>query len=355
MAKIVVLGAGVMGSAFTMPLADNGHRVSLVGTHLDSDIIEEIHETRVHPGLRTQLPDNVTPYPISAIESEIRDADLVVLGVNSHGVDWATQVLSPITPNGAPIVMVTKGLHAKRPAGDKGHSLSILPDALRNSFAAHGRTHLNINAIGGPSIAGELAARRHTCVQVTGTNQATLNWLATLLRTPYYHVWTNTDVIGVEVCVAMKNLYALAVGLVIGMLEKERRHDNGAQMHNLAAALFAQGLSETAYLVEKMGGHSRSVYGLPGAGDLYVTCQGGRNSRMGRLLGLGMRYAEAKARFMPNDSVEGAMLAVATGPTVEAMVLEGTLDAARIPLFLTMINIVCHDAPAEIPWERFFA
>jgi glycerol-3-phosphate dehydrogenase (NAD(P)+) len=62
MANIVVLGAGVMGSAFTMPLADNGHRVKLVGTHLDADIIEEIHETRVHPRLGSQLRAVVTPY-----------------------------------------------------------------------------------------------------------------------------------------------------------------------------------------------------------------------------------------------------------------------------------------------------
>ena len=62
MANIVVLGAGVMGSAFTTPLADNGHTVSLVGTHLDADIVEEIHETRVHPRLKSRLRDAVTPY-----------------------------------------------------------------------------------------------------------------------------------------------------------------------------------------------------------------------------------------------------------------------------------------------------
>ena len=349
MSKIVILGAGVMGSAFSMPLTDNGHIVSLVGTHLDTDIIEEIHETHVHSGLRTRLNDAVTPYPISALAEQIKDSDLVVLGVNSHGVDWAARTLSLILPPAIPIVMVTKGLQ-----GD-GHALSILPEALRNGFPAAMRGNLNLNAIGGPSIAGELAAKRHTCVQVTGTDKATLDKLANMLRTPYYHVWTNTDLIGVEVCVAMKNLYALAVGLVIGLLEKEGKHSNGAGMHNLAAGLFAQGLYETAYLVEKMGGDAKTVYMLPGAGDLYVTCQGGRNSRMGRLLGMGMPYAEAKAKHMPNDSVEGAMLAVSVGSTVENMVRENNLDAQKIPLFLKMIEIVCHDAPAEIPWDAFFA
>jgi len=332
-----------------MPLADNGHRISLVGTHLDDDIIEHIHETRVHPGLRTRLADNVTPYPIVALAGEIKDADLVVLGVNSHGVDWAVRTLSPLMRPDVPVVMVTKGLH-----GD-GQTLSILPHALQQGFPASFRDRLNINAIGGPSIAGELAARRHTCVQVTGKDQGTLDHLAGLLRTPYYHIWTNTDLIGVEVCVAMKNLYALAAGLVIGLLERDGAAENGAAMHNLAAGIFAQGLYETAYLVETLGGQVRSVYTLPGAGDLYVTCLGGRNSRMGRWLGLGLRYEDARAQHMPSDSVEGAMLALAVGPTVEAMVHAGKLDAKHLPLFLHMIDIVCHTASARIPWDAFFA
>jgi len=370
MTKIVVLGAGVMGSAITMPLADNGHTVSLVGTHLDTDIIEALHETRVHPGLKIQLADRVTPYPIGALSEQLRDADLVILGVNSHGVDWAAETLGPVLPPEVPVLMVTKGLHGGHHGGpidgERQPQLSILPDALRNGFPAQMRSRLSINAIGGPSIAGELAARRHTCVNIAGHDATLLHGLAGLLRTSYYHVWTSTDLIGVEVCVAMKNLYALAVGLVIGLLEKESRQSpevpaiaapapQGTYMHNLTAALFAQGLAETAYLVEQLGGTLKTVYTLPGAGDLYVTCQGGRNSRMGRLLGLGMPYAEAMAKYMPGASVEGAMLALAVGPTVEAMVRKGRLDAKRIPLFRTMINIVCHNAPAHIPWDRFFA
>ena len=95
MANIVVLGAGVMGSAFTMPLADNGHQVSLVGTHLDGDIIEEIHETRVHPRLKSRLRDLVTPYTYDRLGEALQGADLVVMGVNSLGVDWAGEMLRP--------------------------------------------------------------------------------------------------------------------------------------------------------------------------------------------------------------------------------------------------------------------
>jgi glycerol-3-phosphate dehydrogenase (NAD(P)+) len=214
---------------------------------------------------------------------------------------------------------------------------------------------VRLSAIGGPSIAGELAAQRHTCVVVTGDHPDELERLAGLLRTPYYHVWPNPDFIGVEACVAMKNIYALAVGLVGGFLEQEGAAENGSVMHNLAAGIFAQGLWETAYMVEQMGGQRRSVFTLPGAGDLYVTSMGGRNGRMGRLLGLGIPFSQAKAEQMPDDTIEGAQLAQSVGPAVERMVAAGELDGAAIPLMRRMIEIVCHDAPAEIPWDDFFA
>jgi glycerol-3-phosphate dehydrogenase (NAD(P)+) len=253
-------------------------------------------------------------------------------------------VLSPDVP----LLFLTKGL-----AGEQD-SLQILPHALRDGLPAQLRNTVRLAAIGGPSIAGELATRRHTCVVVSGSDKVLLDKLAGLLRTPYYHIWTNTDLIGVEVCVALKNVYALAVGLVIGLLEKEGAAINGAAMHNTAAAIFAQGLAETAYLVAHMGGRQQSVFTLPGAGDLCVTCQGGRNSRMGRLLGLGLPYSEAKIKHMPDDTIEGAELALAIGLTIATMVAEGKLDGARLPLLQTMIDIVCEDAPVVIPWDAFF-
>jgi glycerol-3-phosphate dehydrogenase (NAD(P)+) len=349
MAKVAILGAGVMGTAVSFPLSDNGHIVNLVGTHLDGDIIAKLQAGYAHPGLRLKLAESVQPYTHDQLNEAILDVDLVILGVNSHGINWAAQTLSEVLSPSIPILAVTKGL-----AGD-GDKLYILPDVLRAGLPAKYRDKIEIAAIGGPSIAQELAARRHTCVVFTGTNPTLLDKLAELLRSPYYHVWTSTDIIGVEVCVALKNVYALAVGLVIGFLEKEGKAENDAAMHNLAAAIFAQGMLETAYLVEKMQGKPHSVYTLPGTGDLYVTCQGGRNSRMGRLLGLGIPYSQAKAEYMPNDTVEGASLALAIGSTVESMVQRGDLNGEALPLLLTMIAIVCHDAPATIPWDKFFA
>ena len=110
MAKIVILGAGVMGSAFSVPLAENGHEVSLVGTHLDGDIIEEVHQSRLHPRLGVHLAQTVRPYTCDRLHEVIPGADLVVLGVNSLGVNWAADVLGPILPPHVPVLMLTKGL-----------------------------------------------------------------------------------------------------------------------------------------------------------------------------------------------------------------------------------------------------
>ncbi|MGL4649747.1 MAG: NAD(P)H-dependent glycerol-3-phosphate dehydrogenase, partial [Caldilineaceae bacterium] len=152
-----------------------------------------------------------------------------------------------------------------------------------------------------------------------------------------------------------KNVYALAVGLVGGLLEKDGVAAHGAVMFNVAAAIFAQGLWEIAYMVGWMGGDRRSVFSLPGAGDLYVTSMGGRNARMGRFLALGTPYSVAKRTQMPDDTIEGAQLAQAIGPTVERMVAERRLDGDAIPLLRTMIRIVCNDAPVDLPWDAFFA
>lgn len=348
MANVVILGAGMMGTAMSIPLTDRGHLVRLVGTHLDGEIIQAVRRSGVHPRLKTRVPDRVVPYTHDQLSEAMDGADLVVLGVNSLGIHWAAERLGPVLSPQIPVLAVTKGL-----AGD-GRRLRILPDVLRAGLPADYRQQAQLAAIGGPAIAGEVAARRHTCVVFTGRDQALLDRLAGMLRTPYYHVWTSTDLIGVEVSVALKNVFALAVGLVGGFLEKEGVADNGAVMHNLAAAIFAEGLWEISHLVEYMGGQLRSVYTLPGAGDQYVTSMGGRNGRMGRLLGLGMRFSQAKAQHMPDETIEGAELARAIGPTIEAMITRGDLDPARLPLLRTMIDIVCRDAPARIPWDDFF-
>jgi glycerol-3-phosphate dehydrogenase (NAD(P)+) len=181
-----------------------------------------------------------------------------------------------------------------------------------------------------------------------------LEWILPLIAVPYYHARPSTDILGIEMCAALKNFYALAIGYPAGLLEKQGKADNGSLMHNLAAGLFTQAIAEMGYLVGIMGGTRVSVNGLAGTGDLYVTCQAGRNSRMGRLLGTGLRYSEAKANYMAEETVEGAELALAIGPTLEHLIDQTDLDRSALPLAIAIIDAICHDLLLRIPWTKFY-
>ena len=97
-----------------------------------------------------------------------------------------------------------------------------------------------------------------------------------------------------------------------------------------------------------------SVYTLPGAGDLYVTSQGGRNGRLGRLIGRGVSYSQARLQ-MPGETVEGAELLIAIAPTLKSLLSTHRLDSDRLPLLAALADIVVNDAPVVIPWDRFFS
>jgi glycerol-3-phosphate dehydrogenase (NAD(P)+) len=244
--------------------------------------------------------------------------------------------------------MIAKGL-----VGKEDH-LHILPDVLRQGLPESIRSNIQIAAVGGPSIAGELADRRHTCIVIAGSEEGNLEKFTAILRTPYYHIWTSTDAIGVEVSVAMKNIYAVGVGFIYGQLEKVGMGDYGKPIHNPASGVFAQGLYETAYLVEYLGGDLNSVYTLPGAGDGFVTCQGGRNVQIGRRMGMGMTYREAIAMYKPTERPEGPPLAMAIGPTIRNMVKSGNLDGDKLPLLRNLIDVFIDGEPSVVPWDSFF-
>jgi glycerol-3-phosphate dehydrogenase (NAD(P)+) len=348
MARVAILGAGVMGTALTYPLSDNGHTIHLIGTHLDDAIIARCKADGAHPRLGRALPPGVRPFAFAEAAEGLDGADVVALGVNSRGVRWAGQVLARHLRPGQRVVMVTKGLAA----GADG-DLRIFPDVLAEEWPEALRASVPVAAIGGPSIAGELAARRQTCVVFACRDAATLAYLTPLFATSYYHIWTSNDLVGVEVCVALKNIYALGVGLVPGLLEAAGGPEGGAAMHNHAAAFFAQGLAETAQLVQHMGGGLETVFSLPGAGDLYVTTQGGRNSRMGRLLGMGVDPEEA-AEQMAGESVEGLDAALAIGPAVERLIARGALPPNALPLLRHIYAVAVKGRPVEPIFDQFF-
>lgn len=342
MATVLVLGAGVMGSAFTLPLADAGNAVRLVGTHLDGALIAGVLADRVHPKLKAPLPAGVQALQHDDLATALdATVDLVVFGVSSAGIGWAIQHLLPLLRRPVPVLLLTKGLAAD------GQEIGILPDPVAAALGCP------VGAVGGPCIAGELAVRRETSVVVSFREDRLIRQVLALLDVPYYHARASRDLVGTEVCAAFKNFFALGVGAALGRLDAAEPAANGAAMHNLAAGLFSQSLLELGRLNAALGGLASSVHGLAGVGDLYVTVQGGRNSRMGRLLGAGWNYSRAKAQRMAEDTVEGAELALAIGPTIEAMLDDGRLRAHDLPLTRAILAAIGRDAPLEVPWPAF--
>jgi glycerol-3-phosphate dehydrogenase (NAD(P)+) len=204
----------------------------------------------------------------------------------------------------------------------------------------------NISAAGGPRLAKELANKAHTSVVFANNDIKAAEQISKLVSTDYYHVSTSNDVIGVETCAAIKNIFSMAVGASQGLCgstkEKEKNY------LNTAAALIQESIYEMITFVEKLKGKKETVIGLAGIGDLYVSADGGRNSKMGEYLGQGMKFQEAKKTKMPNITVEGADLALEIGAKVKK-----DFDIKTLPLMINMINTICEEKPLKVDWKNF--
>lgn len=336
MARITVLGAGMMGSALCVPLVDGGHDVRLVGTHLDGEIISSLRERGFHPALKYELPRAIEAYPVEDLAQAMDGAELVGLGVSSPGVRWAAAQLAPLMRPGVPLVMITKGLEWD------GSALRVLPDVLRDGMGGT----VEPVAVAGPCIAGELARRVETCVVLTGRDAAALGKVAGLLRAPYYHAWPSADVVGVETCAALKNAYAMGIAFAQGLHEQHGGTPGSVAMHNHESAVFAQSVVEMQRVVTACGGDPASAVGMAGVGDLDVTCNGGRTGRFGRLLGLGIGVEAAVERM--------------AGATLECLDILRVMRAALphlgvdLPLLRHLTEVALDDAPVDVPFAKFF-
>ena len=348
MSTVTILGAGVMGSAMCLPALDRGHEVRLTGTHLDRDIIDSVRASGRHPRLNVQLPDGVKAFHHEAFGEALgSDTDLLVLGVSSAGVAWAIDHLCGNLRVPVPVVMITKGMFPEEA------SLTALPDHVAREVKRRTGMELRIAAIGGPCIAGELAVRRHTGTVIAARNGAFAGQLCAQLETHYYHPRPSTDVTGVEVCAAFKNFYAIAVGWAAGHLETMAATENQAFNHNAAAIIFDQAIVELMHLTKALGGSEASVWGMAGAGDLYVTSQAGRNSRLGNHLGRGLTYRQTREGPMQGDTIEGAELGVAVAAALAKMMQNGEPAAAAMPLTRALLKALAGDRPLDIPWTDF--
>lgn len=344
MAKtITIIGSGMMGSALAYPAFENGNDVRLVGTPLDREIIDNCKKNNQHLKFDVPFPKGVKYYYFEEWKEAVKGADFVIGGVSSFGVDWFLEnILSELDPS-VPVLSVTKGL-----INLEDGTLISYPEYWKRELAKKG-INREICAIGGPCTSYELVFHDQSEVAFCGKDTATIRMMKETMQTSYYHISLTNDVEGLESAVALKNGYALAVAMTIGLVNRHHGPDAGLH-YNSQAAAFYQAVKEMRYLLE-MQGASRDCENI-GIGDLYVTVYGGRTRKIGILLGEGKTYQEA--------------LDILAGVTLESLVVARRVYAAMVrkaelgKADLSLFPMLCHAAAvldegrdAELPWEAF--
>jgi len=337
MAKITIIGAGVMGTSIAVPALDNGHEVTLVGSPLDDDIIEAMRAGRAHPKLDRPLAGEVTYRHQGDVTAElVGEADILLLGVSSAGIPW---VLDFLLGFGAPIsrlMMITKGLDVTEDGG-----VRALPSRITETLSPLGPAPVIIG-VGGPCIARELANRAPTAVVFGAFEREAATYCRKAFETDYYHVRSSTDLIGVEINAALKNFMAIGVAATWARFPDPVKE---ARQMNPTAAVFEQAMHELALLTKSLGGNPMTALRLPGAGDLFVTVNAGRNSRLGLRLGAGDSVNEALAGPLEGETVEGADTGRALGPALYKAWQKDPVLAAEMPLTRALLNAILHDEP----------
>lgn len=344
MATVTIIGAGMMGSALAFPARENGNEVRLVGTPLDREIIQVCIKTGKHPKLPLPFPDGVKYYQIDEVENALTGADMVIGGVSSFGVDWFSDTILPILPDGIAVLTVTKGL-----MDTEDGRLLTYPDIWQKKLNAIGK-NVSLNAVGGPCTSYELAQHDQTHVAFCGNDMAVLNYLKSVMETDYYHISLSRDVVGIESAVALKNGYALGIALTVGLNQKKFGIDSDLH-YNSQAAVFGQATREMAKLLEFQGASSLENLSI-GVGDLYVTVYGGRTRLIGILLGRGMDIDSAKQE-LNGITLESLVVAERVAKVIRKNIREGKLDGKDYPLLLHIDEIISQKQPVDIPWECF--
>ncbi len=270
--KITVIGAGAWGTALAMLLSDKGHEVSLWMYEKDLALeMESKRENRVYlPGFT--LPASLTI--TSSLEAAVTDTPVILSVVPSHTVRAVTKQYAPFLAKDAIIISASKGIEIE--------TLMPLSEVFKDVLAP--QHHNNLCFLSGPSFAKEVAQKMPTAVALAAYDPAVGMKAQALFSNSYFRVYTNTDVIGVELAGSLKNVIAIAAGMLEGL----------GYGYNTSAALLTRGLAEMARLGAAMGGSLQTFSGLAGMGDLVLTCTGGlsRNRTLGVRLGKGEKLED---------------------------------------------------------------
>lgn len=332
MATILILGAGVMGTALAVPGAENGHRVMLAGTPLDGEPVRRLKQKGgVHPKLDEPLSPSVEILADEEVTpGHAAEADLIVVGVSSPGIGWAVGRLNGLLKAPKPVAFVTKGLDRK------GGKVVTYADTVPAQVPAIE----SFIGIGGPCIARELANRYPTASVYASRDRAAASFAADLMQAPFYRLAVSDDVAGVEACAPLKNFFAIGVSAMQTRFPDASRPDG--QSKNPAAAAFNQATREMAALCERLGGRRDTAFDLAGIGDLHVTVGGGRNSKLGHLLGRDRVISDVMRNELAGETVEGIDTARMVAGLAEG---QGGIVRKDFPLTFAILDSVIEDVP----------
>jgi glycerol-3-phosphate dehydrogenase (NAD(P)+) len=342
MKKIIIVGAGAMGSAFAVPCIENKNDVTLIGTHLENDLINNIKSNNnLYPALNIELPSKLKVEKFEKLKPILDEGvDIIVAGVSSIGIEWFVHQIAKNYKKNLPIILLTKGLAIEE------NELITLSDKIKKILREKGHTEINVSAIKGPCLAAGLANKMRTGTVIANPNIKETELLKKIISTDYYSTEISDDLTGVELAGAIKNIYSMLIGASEGLSNSKASKEIQSKYYlNTSASLIHRSISEMVEFVSHYGGNPETVYGLAGLGDLYVSAIGGRNSLMGKYLGQGYLYKDAKEKFMKNITVEGAQLALEIGPKIL-----NDLDAKNFPLMFSMLNTICDNKKLEIDW-----
>ncbi|HEX5215965.1 MAG TPA: NAD(P)H-dependent glycerol-3-phosphate dehydrogenase [Vicinamibacterales bacterium] len=290
--RAAVLGAGSWGTALAVHLGDRGRDVQLWGR--DSALMGEMADRRANP---TYLPDVTFPdhlNPTGALDEALNGARYVILAIPSHGMRSVLREAAPHLPADAILVSATKGI--------ENDSLRRMSEVA--SEETGGRHPVVV--LSGPSFAAEVARKLPTALVAASTDDAAVRAVQEEFRGSTFRLYASDDVPGVEIGASLKNIIAIAAGVV------ESLHLG----HNAMAALITRGLAEISRLAGAMGGRRETLAGLSGLGDLVLTCTGNlsRNRHVGIELGRGRALQDVLAGMrMVAEGVRTTTAALALG------------------------------------------
>ena len=310
MKKILIIGGGAMGSAFSIPCLENKNKVTITEPYSKVFIKNLTSKDKFHSALKMKLPKklNFRKYSKDLLKEKF---DLIVIALSLSGIDFIGKELKDLKIK-IPILVLTKGLKYEK----KKRKILTISEKLNKEFKIK-----DISILKGPCLAKELAKENQTSVIIANKNIKKAKKIGKMISTKYYLIEYSKDIIGVEISSAIKNIYAMIIG--------------AGQSLNAASNLFQKSIVEMKYLIKFFKGDVETILGLAGVGDLYVSAAGGRNSKMGSYLGKGFKFRIAKKRFMAKDTVEGEQLVREIAPFVLKKI-----DKKKIPLMINLIKTI---------------